>query len=84
MLLAATDTRAADPLSSEEHALEAVELGLTVSLIATRNPLTCEIGDHRSRTCTTDLSTFDYVPVTERDRTVGLLHRGLRQVLGLQ
>lgn len=53
-----------------------IEEGLTVELIATFNPRVCGVRDALKAVIEReDLQRFDYVPVKDGDRTVGLLHR---------
>lgn len=65
------------PLNADSSQLfSSVEQGLTVRLIATFKPRVCGIRDDlRAVIEREDLRQFDYVPVKDGDRTVGLLHR---------
>ena len=57
-----------------------IEEGLTVRLIATFKPRVCGVGDDlRAVIDREDLQQFDYVPVKDGDRTVGLLHRSAQR-----
>jgi hypothetical protein len=67
---------AAHPLKFEEHAFREMERGLTVRLIATREPRTCQLGDSiKTVLARRDISAFDYLPVMDGERTVGILHK---------
>lgn len=67
---------AAHPLAFEEHVLGEAERGLTVNLIATRELRTCNVTDSIAAVLARhDISAFDYVPVMDGKRTVGILHK---------
>lgn len=65
------------PLGKDSSRLfSSIEEGLTVELIATFDPRVCGIGDAlRAVVDREDLQEFDYAPVKDGARTVGLLHR---------
>lgn len=69
---------AALPLdASSSEVFSSVEEGLTVGLISTPRPRVCGVGDDLQAVVEReDLREFDYVPVKDGERTVGLLHRG--------
>ena len=75
---------AAPPLGKDSSRLfSAIEEGLTVGLIATFDPRVCGLGDDlRATIDRADLRQFDYVPVKDGDRTVGLLHRTAHEESG--
>lgn len=68
---------ASPPLDTDSsQLLLSLEQGITVCLIATFRPRVCGIRDDlRAVVERGDLQQFDYVPVKDGDRTVGLLHR---------
>ena len=68
---------ASPPLSTDSSELfSSIEEGLTVRLIATPKPRVCGTGDAVQTVIDRDdLQQFDYVPVKDGNRTVGLLHR---------
>lgn len=68
---------ASSPLDTDSsRLLSSVEQGLTVGLIATPKPKVCGVRDDLQAVIEReDLQTFDYVPVKNGDRMVGLLHR---------
>lgn len=68
---------ASSPLGTNSSRLfSSIEEGLTVGLIATPKPRVCGVGDDlRAVIEREDLQQFDYVPVKDGDRTMGLLHR---------
>lgn len=64
------------PPTDSSQLFSSIEEGLTVELIATFEPNVCGVGDElRTTIGREDLQDFDYVPVQDGDRTVGLLHR---------
>ncbi len=75
---------ASPPLDMDSSQLfSSVEQGLTVRLIATFEPRVCGIRDDlRAVIEREDLQQFDYVPVKDGDRTVGLLHRSVHKDSG--
>jgi len=68
---------ASSPLETDSsRLLSSVEQGLTVGLIATSKPKVCGVRDDLQAVIEReDLQPFDYVPVKDNERTVGLLHR---------
>jgi hypothetical protein len=68
---------ASPPLGTDSsELLSSIEEGLTVRLIATPKPRVCGIRDAlRDVIDREDLQPFDYIPVKDGNRTVGLLHR---------
>lgn len=68
---------ASPPLGTDSSRLfSSIEEGLTVGLIATLKPKVCGVEDDlRAVIGREDLRPFDYVPVKNGDRMVGLLHR---------
>jgi hypothetical protein len=73
------------PPTDSSQLFSSIEEGLTVELIATFEPRVCGVGDDLHTTVEReDLRDFDYVPVKDRDRTVGLLHRTKKEVSGTE
>ncbi|MDQ3360101.1 MAG: TIGR02391 family protein [Actinomycetota bacterium] len=73
--------RASPPFNTDSSELfSSIEEGLTVGLIATSKPRVCGVGhDLRAVIEHEDLQEYDYVPVKDGERTVGLLHRTKRR-----